>query len=78
MQEVASVSKGDEDFSKALKDVQYKRIREALYKDSKSNGDVEVEGLKKNNDMQTNDTDELKSRRRWFTIVFIVHYQRMQ
>ncbi|XP_019186852.1 PREDICTED: uncharacterized protein LOC109181502 isoform X3 [Ipomoea nil] len=50
--EVASVCRGDEDFSEALKGVQYKRIREALY------SDIEVEGVKRNNDIQTNDTDE--------------------
>ncbi|CAH9117754.1 unnamed protein product [Cuscuta europaea] len=56
--EVASVSIGDEDFSKALKDLQYNRIREALYSDSKSNGDFEVEDRDKNNDSQTNVTNE--------------------
>nr|GMD46312.1 uncharacterized protein LOC109181502 isoform X1 [Ipomoea batatas] len=56
--EVASVCRGDEDFSEALKGVQYKRIREALYSDCKANGDIEVEGVKRNNDMQTSDTDE--------------------
>jgi len=58
LQEVASVCRGDEDFSEALKDVQYKRIREALYSDCKANGDIEAEGMKRNNDMQTSDTDE--------------------
>ncbi|CAH9068359.1 unnamed protein product [Cuscuta epithymum] len=52
--EVASVSIGDEDFSKALKGLQYNRIREALYSDSKSNGDFEVQDQDKNNDSQTN------------------------
>ncbi|KAG9135705.1 hypothetical protein Leryth_002432 [Lithospermum erythrorhizon] len=35
--EVASVSRGDEDFAKVLKDPQYERIREALYSDSTLN-----------------------------------------
>ncbi|CAH9135046.1 unnamed protein product [Cuscuta epithymum] len=56
--EVASVSIGDEDFSKALKGLQYNRIREALYSDSKSNGDFEVQDRDKNNDSQTNVTNE--------------------
>ncbi|XP_031103958.1 uncharacterized protein LOC116007429 isoform X1 [Ipomoea triloba] len=56
--EVASVCRGDEDFSEALKGVQYKRIREALYSDCNANGDIEAEGVKTNNDMQTSDTDE--------------------
>lgn len=50
MQEVASVAKGDEDFSKALKDPMYARIREALYCDKIPNGDIalEMQDLKKN------------------------------
>ncbi|VFQ59242.1 unnamed protein product [Cuscuta campestris] len=49
--EVASVSRGDEDFSNALKDPMYNRIREALYSHDKSNGH-------KNNYNQTNVTNE--------------------
>ncbi|MCD7455225.1 hypothetical protein HAX54_027437 [Datura stramonium] len=41
--EVASVAKGDEDFSKALKDPMYARIREALYSDKVPNGDIALE-----------------------------------
>ncbi|KAL6997898.1 hypothetical protein U1Q18_008024 [Sarracenia purpurea var. burkii] len=41
--EVASVSKGDEDFGKALRDPLYARICEALYSDAKQKGSVEVE-----------------------------------
>ncbi|XP_059296160.1 uncharacterized protein LOC132049403 isoform X2 [Lycium ferocissimum] len=48
--EVASVAKGDEDFSKALKDPMYARIREALYSDKIPNGDIalELQDLKSN------------------------------
>lgn len=48
--EVASVAKGDEDFSKALKDPLYARIREALYSDKIPNGDIalQLQDLKKN------------------------------
>ncbi|KAH0723452.1 hypothetical protein KY285_006004 [Solanum tuberosum] len=43
--EVASVAKGDEDFSKALKDPLYARIREALYSDKIP---LELQDMKKN------------------------------
>ncbi|XP_049400570.1 uncharacterized protein LOC125864589 isoform X2 [Solanum stenotomum] len=43
--EVASVAKGDEDFSKALKDPLYARIREALYSDKIP---LELQDMRKN------------------------------
>ncbi|GAA0153480.1 hypothetical protein LIER_11706 [Lithospermum erythrorhizon] len=43
--EVASVSRGDEDFSKVLKDPQYERIREALYSDSTPLNKVEADEI---------------------------------
>ncbi|XP_009626382.1 uncharacterized protein [Nicotiana tomentosiformis] len=43
--EVASVAKGDEDFSNALKDPLYARIRKALYSDNISNGNAALELL---------------------------------
>ena len=48
LQEVASVAKGDEDFSNALKDPLYDRIRKALYSDSlpDDNGALELQDLK--------------------------------
>ncbi|KAK2990081.1 hypothetical protein RJ640_000853 [Escallonia rubra] len=44
--EVASVSQGDEQFGKALKDPLYTRIREALYKDERSEGAQKPEDFK--------------------------------
>ncbi|XAR69851.1 hypothetical protein NMG60_11001591 [Bertholletia excelsa] len=44
--EVASVSKGDEDFANTLKGPLYSRIREALYSDNKAKGAVELEEFK--------------------------------
>lgn len=41
--EVASVTKGDDDFSKALKDPLYARIRKALYSDNIPNGNGALE-----------------------------------
>ncbi|CAN4118719.1 unnamed protein product [Withania somnifera] len=41
--EVASVAKGDEDFSKALKEPLYAQIREALYSDKIPNSDIALE-----------------------------------
>lgn len=43
MQEVASITKGDEDFSNALKDPLYDRIRKALYSDNIPNGNGALE-----------------------------------
>ncbi|TMW93753.1 hypothetical protein EJD97_011201 [Solanum chilense] len=43
--EVASVAKGDEDFSKALKDPMYARIREALYSNKTP---LELQDMRKN------------------------------
>lgn len=45
LQEVASVAKGDEDFSKALKDPMYARIREALYSNKIP---LELQDMRKN------------------------------
>lgn len=44
--EVASVARGDENFSKALRDPLYARIREALYSDKKQKGALELENVK--------------------------------
>ncbi|KAK6942515.1 hypothetical protein RJ641_027892 [Dillenia turbinata] len=44
---IASVSKGNDDFSPALGDPLYSRIREALYSNSKPNGALEAEDLKR-------------------------------
>ncbi|MCD7451527.1 hypothetical protein HAX54_012513 [Datura stramonium] len=44
--EVASVTKGDEDFSDALKDQLYARIRKALYSDNIPNGNAALEQKK--------------------------------
>lgn len=44
--EVASVTKGDEDFSDALKDSLYARIRKALYSDNIPNGNAALEQKK--------------------------------
>ncbi|GMP98511.1 hypothetical protein CsSME_00046365 [Camellia sinensis var. sinensis] len=44
--EVASVARGDENFSKALRDPLYARIREALYSDKKQKGALEPENVK--------------------------------
>lgn len=57
-QEVASVTKGDEDFSKALKDPLYSRVREALYSDHTCNGVSELENLTENNDKQAKDASQ--------------------
>ncbi|KAM3288381.1 putative protein isoform X1 [Capsicum chacoense] len=48
--QVASAAKGDEDFSKALKDPLYARIHESFYSDKVPNGDIalELQNLKKN------------------------------
>ncbi|KAF3663106.1 putative DEAD-box ATP-dependent RNA helicase 37-like isoform 1 [Capsicum annuum] len=44
--EVASVTKGDQDFSNVLKDTLYARIRKALYSDNIPNGDATLEQKK--------------------------------
>ncbi|XP_052200588.1 uncharacterized protein LOC127806978 isoform X3 [Diospyros lotus] len=49
--EVASVSRGDEDFGKALKDQLYNRIREILYSDNKQKRALELGDTK--NDVET-------------------------
>ncbi|XP_019153637.1 PREDICTED: uncharacterized protein LOC109150185 [Ipomoea nil] len=53
--EVASVTRGDEDFSKALKDPLYSRVREALYSDHTCNGAPVLENLTGNSDKQAKD-----------------------
>nr|GMD88016.1 uncharacterized protein LOC109150185 [Ipomoea batatas] len=56
--EVASVTKGDEDFSKALKDPLYSRVREALYSDHPCNGASVLENSMGNIDKQAKDASQ--------------------
>lgn len=52
-QTVASVSNGDEDFSKALNDPLYSRIREAVYSNDNSEGNPKTQTIKDNEFINT-------------------------
>ncbi|XP_060196595.1 uncharacterized protein LOC132625944 isoform X1 [Lycium barbarum] len=59
--EVASVPKGDEDFSKALKDPLYARIRKALCSDNIPNGNTALELLDLKKDVDQLDEEKINA-----------------